>query len=620
MYQHDDKHGTDARRSWLRRTSVVGLVLSGVLLVLGVRAGATAEMEGALFYHEGEPAEPPVFLEIGEDDPSLVVLPPAAQAAPEQLEKMNVYNGMKPGVTQNGFQRGIKRIVISLGEEVLAKAKGLHEGGTVDVVDDVLVWTARLSIEDAYAFRLHLEKVTLSPEAKIWVFTPQHWYVGPFGAAELDPEGSLWLPPVYAATALLQVQVPLTEAAGARPVAFEVGELVELFDLRASALKSWSDCSVDISCVGFGGPRNVDNLKSGIALLTFNDGGSSYQCTGALLRSGGSQGEVPYLLTANHCFDSQASASSLVASFDDFTDECDGQAPDPADLDTVNGATLLATDPGSDFTLVRLSAIPKGYRYYFGWTTEIPLEPQLLYRISHPAGTPQKYSTSRFTTSGFICDGVPRERFHYSTPEEGSTIEGSSGAPLFTFGDQIVGQLMGACHAESWDACNYETFDYIDGSFAATFPYISDYLLAGPTCSADLYEAQGSDGSDDTCQGAFIAFDSPQVHTFCDADWVWFNGTAGSVYRVEVTDIVGDAWLNMSLHINGGEATVTTSGNDKLELEFMAPEDARYDVQLFDEWYGYATGEGYTITATCLSNCDDAIFSDGFETGDLSAW
>ena len=76
---------------------------------------------------------------------------------------------------------------------------------------------------------------------------------------------------------------------------------------------------------------------------------------------------------------------------------------------------------------------------------EIPETGTTLYRISHPEGQPQRFSTATVTAGGTTCTGWPRPSFVYSTHVIGTPAGGSSGSPVFTNEGVIVGQLAGAC-------------------------------------------------------------------------------------------------------------------------------------------------------------------------------
>ena len=98
------------------------------------------------------------------------------------------------------------------------------------------------------------------------------------------------------------------------------------------------------------------------------DGGCAFVCTGGLLNST-PETFVPYLLTANHCFSTQAAATSLEAVWQYVRASCDGPEPDPFGFPHTLGSTLRATGEPSDFTLVELDDPPPDGSLFFGWTT-----------------------------------------------------------------------------------------------------------------------------------------------------------------------------------------------------------------------------------------------------------
>jgi hypothetical protein len=202
---------------------------------------------------------------------------------------------------------------------------------------------------------------------------------------------------------------------------------------------------------------------------------------------------IPYLLTAHHCFSSQASASSLEAVFDYFTSSCNGAAPDLGTLPFVDGSTLLATSATSDFTFVQLSSSPSGSRTFLGWNANASALTQgtQLYRLSFPVNVaetqidPERFSRSSFEAGNNIAlcttEGVPRPQFIYGTLNEGGTFGGSSGSPLMLASGQVVGQLGGGCAFatgghDPGNGCDYQNSEF-DGAFSVTFPNIQAFLV-----------------------------------------------------------------------------------------------------------------------------------------------
>lgn len=182
-----------------------------------------------------------------------------------------------------------------------------------------------------------------------------------------------------------------------------------------------------------------------------------------------------------------------------------------------------------------------------GWTTAAPTSGTGMYRVSHPAGTAQKYSDSAFTgSSGIVCSGLPVSNFHYSEGVNGSTAGGSSGAPVTIVQDgdaRVVGQLLGVCHFSTWDDCDYDTYNYIDGAFAVTFPFIEEWIDVVPACDPDAFEPD-----DSSADASPIASGSPQTHNICpvgDEDWVTFTLGQETAVTIETSGPSGDTrmWL-----------------------------------------------------------------------------
>jgi V8-like Glu-specific endopeptidase len=247
------------------------------------------------------------------------------------------------------------------------------------------------------------------------------------------------------------------------------------------AFCSWNDsCIINAECASI--PSAIQPAQDAVAYLIYNVGSSAYICTGGLLNTTTSSGD-PYLLTANHCFSTQASATSLEAHFQ-WTVPCGGscgsQYSPPGSVPSVLGSTLLATSANSDFTFVELnSAAPSG-SVFLGWSTT-PVANSAgtpLYRISHPSGSPQAYSAQSVNTSSGQCGSIPRPRFIYSDATVGDSEGGSSGSPVLNASGQVVGQLFGACGASPSTTCDSDDRT-VDGAFATTYSSIEQWLDPG---------------------------------------------------------------------------------------------------------------------------------------------
>ncbi len=240
-------------------------------------------------------------------------------------------------------------------------------------------------------------------------------------------------------------------------------------------------CMVNASCYGTSDFSAITAARQATASLHYVVGSGSFLCTGNLLNDADPDSVVPYLLTANHCISTQASASSLELYWD-YSTPCNSTACTSSTLITqTGGADLLSTGarPGlPDYTLLRLRTKPPvgaGRSYlpvHSGAVGEV-----FVYRISHPYGKPQSFTRSIIRGSDWIGSGacpttLPYPGFLYSTLSVGATQGGSSGSALMLPSGAVIGQLFGSCVrgntcSQDWD---------VDGQMFFTYPRISPYL------------------------------------------------------------------------------------------------------------------------------------------------
>jgi hypothetical protein len=190
-------------------------------------------------------------------------------------------------------------------------------------------------------------------------------------------------------------------------------------------------------------------------------------CTGSLLNDTRSIDFQPFLLTANHCFNTQASATSLEATFDYESVSCGGATNTNTVI--INGSGLLAENSQTDVTLVLLNEDPTGTRTYLGWSTGSVANNTTLHSVHHPSGLPQKYSRLQNKTSpDYTCSSRPIEYFLYSVLLGGQAWHGSSGSPVVTEGNVVVGQMLGPCGDDS-DVCDFSAYYLNWGRFSESY-------------------------------------------------------------------------------------------------------------------------------------------------------
>jgi hypothetical protein len=233
-----------------------------------------------------------------------------------------------------------------------------------------------------------------------------------------------------------------------------------------------ASCQVDVACR----PEYLEAGKS-VARMSFVRYGNAYLCTGTLL-SETSQGLTPYLLTANHCVDSQTVATTLETYWFYRNAGCGtAGALDPAAVERRGGAVLLYGNAANDATLLRLNLPAPAGAVFSGWSADTPVIGTPVASLSNPRGDLQKVSLGRITDNGVTCTpnfftgtwscrtaAVSQGNATLVTFDSGVIEPGSSGSGLFkTQGSSryLVGHLTASeisCQKQSAPAL-YQRFD-----------------------------------------------------------------------------------------------------------------------------------------------------------------
>jgi lysyl endopeptidase len=218
----------------------------------------------------------------------------------------------------------------------------------------------------------------------------------------------------------------------------------EAFEPRA---KNAEACHIDVAC-RIANDAQLQNTSRAVVQMTFVSGSDSAVCTGTIINAIGSAAGRPWLLTANHCLETQAVASTLQARFFYRRAACGFNLSPAAAVTVTSGATLIATDAAMDGTLLLLrDALPTEV-FRAGWESgTLAFDNSAMTGIHHPAGDVQKFSRGtgqRFDAGTAVAKGGSMINIRW---QDGVTQGGSSGSGLFTPNSQgqylLRGMLSG---------------------------------------------------------------------------------------------------------------------------------------------------------------------------------
>ena len=374
----------------------------------------------------------------------------------------------------------------------------LASGEWANSPDGKRVWRLEVRSEGAEYLRVRFTGFHVDA-GKLWLFATGagNAFAGPYSGDGIFGDGEFWsdLVPGDALIIAYEPAEPARDSIPFRPVEVSHRLTDPAQKLSAPAggevtavpLAAAASCSLDVSCY-----PQYGEAASAVALMIFESGGETYECTGSLVSSNSSPA-LPYFLTANHCIGNDTEARSLIAFFHYQTPSCSAAVPALSSLPRVTGATFLAGQPMAegDFTLVRLSSFPNVDVKVLGWSSDAIASNQQVIGISHPRGDYKRIAFGQRTRDVAIrfADGerMPANVGYQVSWSEGVTQSGSSGSPLLiTTGgkEYIVGTLTAGPNVNennSTQVCRVTNRIASYGRFSVAFPALSGFLTGANT-------------------------------------------------------------------------------------------------------------------------------------------
>ncbi len=197
-----------------------------------------------------------------------------------------------------------------------------------------------------------------------------------------------------------------------------------------------SPCNINVICAPIG--NGWENERNSVALIL--DASSTRLCSGALINNTCNL-NIPYLLTANHCFedDPLQNVAQWKFTFQAWSATC--TPSQNATGVTFNGSLLRARNAGSDFCLVELNQLPPTNSgiTFSGWSRNtVGITSTTI--IHHPVGDVMKISRDNQAP---IFDNFGGAQSWRLGLDQGATEGGSSGSPYYDQNHRIIAQHFG---------------------------------------------------------------------------------------------------------------------------------------------------------------------------------
>ncbi len=391
--------------------------------------------------------------------------------------------------------------------------KGQHQSGIWQQVNDQWQFKLRLESANATSLNVGMKDFFLPPSAKLWVYTDDESIMrGPYNDSNNKAHGFFWVGDVPGDHMNIKITVRESEK---KHLSFNVDNITRGFYRyweEPSYINKSGSCNVDVACSeGDGWEDEINSLGR----YTFSGPSGGQLCTGQMINNTANDGK-PYFLTGDHCGysnegspyilsikQSVAASIALTWNYQSMTCRAPGSSSSGTQISTSgfndrqSGATYVASNPDSDFSLVLLNEKPlSNYGInYTGWD-RTDTAPESAVAIHHPDGHAKRISFENdpvFISSFYGLVG-PGDRTHIRVDDWdlGTTEIGSSGSGLWNADHLLIGTLHGgdaACGNDEpdWYGRFYTSWD--NGTAAQS--RLKDWLDPGDTRQTTLESFAG---------------------------------------------------------------------------------------------------------------------------------
>jgi hypothetical protein len=303
-----------------------------------------------------------------------------------------------------------------------------------------------------------------------------------------------WSPVVFGDT--MTVEAVLRPGVDPRALAdLALGSVSHLFanplalrDARADKVGEAGPCHRDIVCEPAGSLEARSAPAVARYLATVN--GASGTCTATLVADRDPKTQLPYMLSASHCFSTQAVGDTVTTLWKEEVSTCGGATLRPEFRQIAGGVDLLVALPetNTDLMLMRLRTIAPDGAVWLGFdATPADRFPWAFTDIHHPAGDAKKISRGNVTGVDTWKGNDPTTHWKVSYTQ-GVTEPGSSGSALLFNRDGDQYRIRGVLSAGT-SACNKPDGEDVFGRLDYSAPAL-DILSAENPPAAGAFTPQ----------------------------------------------------------------------------------------------------------------------------------
>ena len=328
-----------------------------------------------------------------------------------------------------------------------------ENSGVWDSADGMKIWRVDIRSKGAYSLNILFDRAILPTGASIFIYTPDHRILrGAFNANNEQSSGMLPIFPLEGDEIVVEYNEPETVSAHGEIHISKVNHGYKN-SIGNRPLGDAGACNMDVYCAG---AAIVSKEKQAVVQLVIS---GTELCTGTLVNNT-KRDKTPYLITAGHCIINATEAQQTVFSFNYESPFCGGSSSVNGFADqTMTGSILRARSDSLDFALVELEMLPPPeYRpYYAGWDHSKTV-PASTRAIHHPKGDVKKVSIDNDPPGigSYNSGGHANNSFWWIKQWDiGTTEAGSSGGPLFSNENLVIGSLTGGTAT-----CEHSTDDY----------------------------------------------------------------------------------------------------------------------------------------------------------------